>query len=349
MTRLKSNLTYNILYWMIAWVFLSWFFTRLTKEYSYTLLFSTLLMLLAIGTTYTFNYYLIPRFLLTKKYVRFILLTLFTGLMSLWLELLGIWAIFLYLLRRFETAGQGLPFFIDPVFLFAGLYFVIIAGVVIHMVRRSFSMQEQHLKLENLRLDMGKRLAEAELNSMKTQFHPHFLFNTLNNLYWLTLTKSDDAPRLVLKISELLDYSLYRCNQDQVPLVQEINYINNYLEIMKIRFPASDGISFIVNGVTADRMIAPLLLIALVENAFKHGFAQVATAAMIRIHLEVDPLSIRFNVLNSIPPDSGTGAITPGLGLTQLQMKLNLLYPNRHELTFNRLEHTFNAQLILHD
>jgi len=269
--------------------------------------------------------------------------------MSLWLELLGIWGIFLYLLNRFQSAGQGLPFFIDPVFLIAGLYSVIIAGVVIHLVRHAFSMQEQQLKLENMRLEVEKRLAEAELNSMKTQFHPHFLFNTLNNLYWLTLTKSDDAPRLVLKISELLDYSLYRCNQKLVPLEQETEYIRNYLEIMKIRFPDSNGISFGITGEPADRMISPLLLIALVENAFKHGLSQLATDAIIRISLEVEPASIRFTVLNSIPPDSGTEAIKPGLGLSQLQSKLNLLYPGRHELVLTRQQQSFIAKLKLHD
>ena len=348
MKKKATRILLHTLFWVMSWAFLSWFFTRLTHEYGYTFLFATLLLIIAIGTTYVFNYLLIPRLLLKKKYLQLILFSLFTGLISLWLELLGILAIFLYLVTKFDT-GKGLPFLIDPVFLVAGLYIVVFAGVMIRLIRISFSMQAEKLNLQNQKLEVENKLKESELNSMRTQFHPHFLFNTLNNLYWLTLNKSDLAPQLVLKLSDLLDYSLYRCKADRVPLDQEIEYIRNYLDIMKIRFQASKDINFVIEGETKDRMVAPLIFITFVENACKHGLSQMPGQSKIQIDLEIKPSSIQFTILNNYQKIDAQAMLSPGIGLTQVQTRLNLLYPEKHELIISDNGNEFIVQVILYD
>jgi len=348
MKKKPARITLHILFWVISWVFLSWFFTRLTNEYRITYLFSTLLLFIAIGTTWFLNYFLIPKFLLNRKYWLFALFTIFAGLVSLWLELLGILGIFLYLVAKFNT-GKGLPFFIDPVFLIAGLYIIVFAGVMIRLVRISFSMQAEKLKLQNLKLEVENKLKESELNSMRTQFHPHFLFNTLNNLYWLTLNKSDLAPQLVLKLSDLLDYSLYRCKDDRVELNQEVEYIRNYLDIMRIRFQESADIRFDIQGETTNRMVAPLIFITFVENACKHGLSQMPGHAMIHIDLEIKPSSIQFTIVNKFPESVDQAIPQAGIGLAQVQTRLNLLYPEKHELIIRDIGHEFKVQVTLND
>ncbi len=339
----------HILFWVLAWVFLSWLFTRLTKEYSYTFLFTSLLLLIAIISTYLFNYYLIPKFLLGKKYLIFTLLSLFVVLMSLWMELLGILGIFLFLVTRSQSTGTGLPFFIDPVFLIAGLYFVILAGVMIRMIRLSFTMQADKLKLQNMTLEIENKLKASEINSLKAQFHPHFLFNTLNNLYWMTLNKSEQAPQLVLKLSDLLDYSLHQSNKDRVSLDQEIDYLRNYLEILKIRFEETANIQFSVNGSTLNRSVAPLIFIVFVENACKHGLAQITTAGWVNISFRIKPGEIHFSVANNYRSGSDTMESDKGLGLVQVQLRLQHGYPGKHELIFGKSDHEFNVELTLYD
>jgi sensor histidine kinase YesM len=333
----------------VAWVFLSWFFTRLTHDSYYTLFFSGLLLVIAMGTTYLFNYYLIPNFLLKKRYLVFGLLVLFVGLLSLWIEFLGILGIFLYLLIKFRSTGQGLPFFLDPVLQIAGLYFVIIAGVMIHLIRISFSMQAEKLTLQNRALETENRLRESELNAMRNQFHPHFLFNTLNNLYWLTLNKSDEAPQLVLKLSDLLDYSLYGCKNDRVPVSKEIDYIRNYLDIMKIRFQDTSDIRFNIQGETDGRMVTPLIFIIFVENACKHGLATLTGNAFIDIDIEIGPAWITFSISNNYHLPEKAPDLPAGIGLVQVKSLLNLTYPEKHKLTIQKDDNQFKANLILHD
>ncbi|MCX6224960.1 MAG: sensor histidine kinase [Bacteroidia bacterium] len=268
--------------------------------------------------------------------------------MSLWLELLGIVAIFLHLLVKIDTRA-GMPFLIDPVFLVAGLYLVVFAGVMIRLIKISFSMQAEKLSIQNRALETENKLKESELSAMRNQFHPHFLFNTLNNIYWLTMNKSDQAPQLVLKLSDLLDYSLYGCKNERVPLSKEIDYIRNYLDIMKIRFQDSSDIRFDINGETAGRMMTPLIFINFVENAFKHGLATLTTGARIKIEITIMPASIAFNITNNYHPTDKDPDQSAGLGLVQVKSLLNLTYPDKHKLEIQKDEHQFRVDLILYE
>lgn len=349
MSPKKLRIILHLLFWIVAWSFLSWFFTRLTKEYQYTFLFTGLLLVVAVGTTYFFNYYLIPRFLLTKRYVLFALLTLFTGLVSLWLEMLGILTIFLHLITRFSSTGKGLPFMIDPVFLIAGLYCVILAGVAIRLIRLAFRLQSDQMTLKNRNLDVENKLKEYKLNALKAQFQPHFLFNTLNNLYWLTLNKSEEAPGLVLKLSDLLDYSLYRTKENRVPLTNEIQFLHNYLDIIKIRFQDASRIRFGILGDPGNRMVAPLVFITFLENACKHGLSQLISDAWIKILLEINESSIIFSITNNYLPSENLSKTESGIGLAQVKSRLDLLYPGLHTLNITQNNNEFHVNLVIHE
>jgi len=240
------------------------------------------------------------------------------------------------------------PSSFDSVLLFVGLYFIILVATAIKLVRRSFQIQKKNRELDNQKLETELKLKEAELKLLKAQIHPHFLFNTLNNLYGLTLEKSDDAPNLVLRLSEILDYILYRCNEKRVSLSEEINNLNNYIEIEKIRY--SDklklNISFPAN--TNNLNIAPLIILPFVENAFKHGVSNFPGIAWVKIKISLNENSLIFNIENTKNPNIDKEKnYTKGIGLSNVKKRLNLMYPEKYILSINDKHETFSVNLTI--
>ncbi len=184
--------------------------------------------------------------------------------------------------------------------------------------------------------DLITRTMQSELRFLKSQINPHFLFNTLNNLYALTLKKSDQAPEIVLKLSEIMRYMLYECNEKQVLLSKEILYMNNYLDLERLRQPKDADISFISKGRVSEQMVAPLLFVPFVENSFKHGLNhQINGGGFVHISLHISDNDLEFIIENSktehLPqmshPRSG------GIGLVNVKQRLQMLYPDAYSLT----------------
>ncbi len=180
------------------------------------------------------------------------------------------------------------------------------------------------------------RTMQSELRFLKSQINPHFLFNTLNNLYALTLKKSDRAPDIVLKLSEIMRYMLYECNEKQVLLSKEIHYMNNYLDLERLRLPKDAAVTFEARGRVTDQMVAPLMFVPFVENSFKHGLNHhINGGGYVHIRLSVSGDDLEFEIENSktehLPqmshPRSG------GIGLANVRQRLQMLYPESHELT----------------
>ncbi|MCR5887590.1 sensor histidine kinase [Hymenobacter sp. J193] len=179
----------------------------------------------------------------------------------------------------------------------------------------------------------------TELAMLKTQINPHFLFNTLNNIYSLTSRKSDKAPEAVLRLAEIMRYLLYESSTDTVPISRELAHLHSFLDLQRLRLPASapEAIRFDVEGAGPDcaHPIAPLLLLPLVENAFKHGdLAARPVAVHISLHLAPDGL-LRFSVLNHVAPADAERDLPRqpgGVGLVNLRRRLELLYPSRYAL-----------------
>jgi len=183
---------------------------------------------------------------------------------------------------------------------------------------------------------------------LKAQIHPHFLFNTLNNLYGLTLEKSDEAPDLVLKLSEILDYILYRCDAKRVLLSEELYNLKNYIEIEKIRY--SNKLSLNVHFVEdkAGLKITPLIILPFVENAFKHGVSNYPGMAFVKIEMVLIGQSFIFKIKNSKNPDEvKNGNHTKGIGLENVKKRLAFLYPQKHILSINQSDDTFSVNLTL--
>jgi len=197
--------------------------------------------------------------------------------------------------------------------------------------------------------ELQAQTLQSELKFLKSQINPHFLFNTLNSLYALTLKKSDQAPEIVLKLSEMMRYMLYECNVPMVPLQKEVNYLKNYLELEKLRQGKKMKINLQVEGEAKNQRIAPLMFIPFIENCFKHGISNQITDGYVNILLEIENENIEVTIENSKAPTrpSTTGKKSGGIGLVNVKRRLNLLYPDKHELKVDEDPNTYTVNLVL--
>ncbi len=196
----------------------------------------------------------------------------------------------------------------------------------------------------------NKKLAEekmkAELNFLKAQVHPHFLFNTLNNLYALTLIKSDKTPDIVLKLSDLLDYMIYKSNDEFVPLAKELEIVESYIELEKMRYNERLDLTYNVIGETNGHEIAPLILLPFIENCFKHGASKDRVKPVVKIELNIESEYLHLKALNSVPLEKNKADNDKeGIGLNNVKRRLELIYPRKHELKIRSEDKIFSIDL----
>ncbi len=191
------------------------------------------------------------------------------------------------------------------------------------------------LRLLTLSHERKQSALQAELDSLKGQLHPHFLFNSLNNIYSLALDKSEKTPGVILGISNILRYSLYECTAQQVSLKRDIEILNNYITLEKIRYEERLELNVFICENTGILKIAPLLMLPLVENAFKHGTATTVDTPWINIQLHIQGHNLTLNISNSKPEtDLQPGNSAGKIGVENVRKRLELLYPGKHSLAF---------------
>jgi hypothetical protein len=207
------------------------------------------------------------------------------------------------------------------------------------------------LKLTRDSFIVSRERKEAELQLLKAQLNPHFLFNTLNNLYGLSVIKSDKLPALMLKLSDLLRYSLYDTKDELVPLKKDIEYLENYVSLEQIRLEDQTEIKFTKQGALDSKYIVPMLLIVFVENAFKHLSDSKAGKSQVSVDISVVENEFNFSCINTV---SGKEVITnnlekgkSGIGLDNAGKRLELMYPGRYKLEVKREETFFEVNLKL--
>lgn len=232
-------------------------------------------------------------------------------------------------------ARQPLFFKIGPSFFYI---LIITISAVIRTLTEFYNNQQNKLIAETHRTN-------TELIYLRKQTNPHFLFNSLNSIYSLAHKKSDLVPDAIVTLSELMRYMLYETDNKTVALEKEINYIQNYIELQKLRLNNIEDIIINVHGNTKNKFIEPLLLISFVENAFKYG-TDYKGATHVKIKIFISENDLDFWIENTIEnyekdPDNS------GIGLINIQSRLDLLYPNAHELTINQDNHFYRVHLSL--
>lgn len=190
----------------------------------------------------------------------------------------------------------------------------------------------------------------TELNLLKHQLNPHFLFNTLNNLYALALKKSDKTPEVIAKLSEILDYMLYQCKDNYVPLEKEIELLENYIALEKVRYGKRVEVVFEKN-IHHHLKIAPLILLTFVENAFKHGISQELQTGKINLYITANENMIVFKLSNTKPATSTTikKSKEKSIGMKNILKQLDLLYTNSYKLDIDESNSEYNLSLELHE
>jgi sensor histidine kinase YesM len=295
---------------------------------------------------YILVYFQVSSVLMKRQYALFVLSFAFTSY-------------FFSALARFSVVHIAEPFFrkdfeqetileilSDTEYLFTvyfpSVYTIAFLMLIVHSAKRR-SDQRRRIEL------LEKEKAMNELKFLKAQIQPHFLFNTLNNLYALTLAKSDLAPEVVLKLSEILDFILYQSNQSEIPIEKEIELIQGFIDLETLRYGDLIDVTFEHELDTSVAKISPLILLPFVENAFKHGASGNLDDPMIKVRLKVENDQLLFSVFNNKPKQYGKKKETlhGGIGIKNLKRQLQLNYAQKHTLDVQETDNDYHIHLTL--
>jgi len=329
---------------ILFWIFIVAFFTFIygIRRGNYSEIFRIMLGTLPIDILYTYFllYILIPYLLLARRYFWFFL----TFLTSFTLIVILEWTINYFILYPSIYADyykwkDSITYFSGSgLMIYVSLGFVILLASAIKLSR--YWLQSQQDKA-NLEIQNRK----SELALLRSQVNPHFLFNTLNNIDTLIRKDPDKASDTVVRLSEIMRYFIYETNPEKVPLEKEIDYLNSFIELQRIRHKDPGFIRFQVSGSAGTLMIAPMLFIPFVENAFKHGARGKHYPAII-VDLWIMESEIRFEVTNFLDQhieqvkDAGKG-----IGLANVKRRLDLIYPEKFSLEINKKEDQYKVVL----
>ena len=344
----KHRIWCHIAFWLLVLFMgsLELYFFNNTYQLSFgaTLIFDFLVEQGKIPTTYLVVYGLFPLVMDKKRYV-----------LAFILFFLGTYFIFVFsgILRFYIFPWIGLyftePASIGAVFIDFKQYYTVhlfsnlggAAGfLLVKLIINHYEVRQKSILLE-------KQKTEIELKLLKTQLNPHFLFNTLNNIYALSLMQSAATSAAIARLSEILDYILYRCNTPTVPLSKEVVLLENYIALEQLRYDERLKVHLATN-IEVDVPIAPLLILSIVENAFKHGAGEEIGQPFIDIYLASDSNGCTCKVENSYSGHKIEENRTP-IGLQNLKQQLEIIYPAQHDLQISQTSDRFIVQLNIYN
>ncbi|TMM58089.1 hypothetical protein FEE95_01290 [Maribacter algarum] len=347
-TYFKDSLPGHLVFWTIVYLYFVLSVHNLSMFASYRHLLETygLIVLAQMITAYTCIYILMPKYLDRKKTGLFIFWML-TVLILVYTFYQGVKLIY-FDVEYFDFYDEVQRKFAKDSLLKRLSYFsVFLSKCIVYLTPTALLLMYRFYRNQQKLLKINEQKKIAELSALKQQLNPHFLFNTLNNLYSLALEKSERTPEVIERLSDILDYMLYRTKDKFVQLQKEIELIENYLALEKIRYGNRVAITFNYE-IPSDIKIAPLLILTFIENAFKHGVRQELKQASIDISLKLVGEDILIKIKNT-KPNSVVRVENreEALGLKNVKRQLELLYPNAYELQLSDEESTYIVQLTL--
>lgn len=349
----KYRIRRHVFFWLFWWIFQGFLysFVAITRGSHYpirlymSLLESLVFMAAHMFLAYSLMYFVIPRFLLKQQY---------------WLT--GTWTFALFIITGFMATAIG-HYIVDPMrealvgenyfgpvrtydvsihlSLLAGLR----GGITVAGIAAAIKLMKYWYLKEQRNLQLQKENIASQLQLLKAQVHPHFLFNTLNNIYSYTQNTSPVASKLVSGLSDMLRFILYECNQPTVTLSKELRMIGDYISLEKVRYGNMLDLHIDLPKQTNDCSIAPLLLLPLVENCFKHGTSHVLEQPWISLHVSLHDNQMHMKLLNGKDGRRDDEQRPHGIGIKNVQKRLALLYPGKHELTITNEEDVFIVNL----
>jgi hypothetical protein len=311
----------HIVYWVIDILIWTTFWTLTIHTFWHNLFKMAVWMPVFLMYSYPLVYWVVPKILLKGKFIRFALIILFWGILGWYINKFYRLYVFIpaQLAMHFPNVVQNSS---EP----AGYLCITTttSGIVI------FAIFKQWIQKQQQWMQAQQEKVTAELQLLKAQVHPHFLFNTLNNIYSFSLENSPKTPQLILKLSSLLSYMLYDCKSEEVRLEKEVEIMKNYIELEKERYADKIDISWSIEGELKDQFIAPLLILPFLENAFKHGASEQIEKPWLGVDLSLTNGILKCKITNS--KNEYAEHRTTGIGIHNVQKRLALLYPGRHDL-----------------
>jgi two-component system, LytTR family, sensor kinase len=329
----QRRIASHVLFWVFYVLFFGSVYGKYGQNFQWYFIESLSMLPFVMGATYITIYIVLPFYIRTRK---------------LFLSVTGVVAVLLLATmgeRLFLRFINGLPLTSDSVlgitflYLFLETNFMVAIAFAIKIVKKWLEQQEENHKTE-------KQNLKKELNLLKAQLQPHFLFNTMNNLYFLSLEKSAKTSEGIAQMADLLQAVLYECNEAEIPLQKEIKLIGDYMELERLRHGSHLNWKFNVAGECCKWKIAPMLLFTFIENCFKHGGGLADGTFFIHIVLNVSEDKICFKTENSIlytrqPGNNKNG----GVGLTNARKRLDIIYPDRYRLNIGNGGQTWKVHL----
>ncbi len=326
-------------------VYFSFFFYQITfsrrgEEPDYAKSFAdatTQIGIMALAS-YLNYFYFLPRFLKHKNVGRYVL-EFIIPFSVLIISLIFIKR-FIYFQEENLRHGNFLNSTKFVVQSFVSSLFIVIFVAMLKFAEDWFELEAKRKEIENEKL-------MAELRFLKAQINPHFLFNTLNNLYYLAFTNSPNTTEVIAKLSQMMRYMIYDSNHPKVPVSKEIEYMENYMSLEKLRLNNQIPINFEVQGNTSNLTIVPLIFITFLENAFKHGVSNNSETAWVNILIKIEGNQCIYKVENSKIPKNTNNEEKSGIGLQNLQRRLALSYPDNYELKVEDEKESYGVELTL--
>lgn len=312
----------HIIFWLGSISLLSFIFYIYNEAFSLQHFKKSLVINSGLALAVYFNiYYLIPKFLKQKNYIFYVFwLIILISVSSLLIQLL-----FIFPFHKLSNSKVGLSAFdtsLHSAYFFSTLVYVGVTSFL-KFIKDWVSMQDINLKL----VKIEQQKLEAELKTLKGQLNPHFLFNSLNNIYSLALIKSDRVPELILRLSDLMRHIIYESKENYISLEKEIEFVNNFVALQKIRTSEKTKINYEILGEMPSAKIAPLLFEPFIDNAFKHGLPGIISVDYILIKFDFRvPGFLIFEISNNYEAVEKKATRNSGIGIDNVKQRLKLLY-----------------------
>ncbi len=335
----RIRILQHLVFWLLSFFILVRFFNTSNQVEKIDVIYTLIFHVSLLAGVYINLILLIPHFLRKKKYLLYTLLLMVTiaGASGFNLITFDKWIDYVlpgyYFISYYEFSD-----ILKFVMIYVGL------TTLLKLSKGWFMLLETNQQL----IKVEQEKTKTELLALRSQINPHFLFNSLNSIYSLAMKGSEKTPKIILLLSDLMRYMLYETNAELVPLQKEIRYIENYIELQKLRSEENTDISFQLEGKIIDQKIAPLIFLPFVENSFKHGVKGETSGGYVNINLHITDGLVSLKLINNKGTvDEVEKNELKGIGLANVRRRLELSYPEKHELKITENDEEFVVDLEL--